>query len=491
MRKYSPLGRDLDVLDSDYSHVEVDLLWRRDKQSRVLILALAHLIPREHPRTENRLAATKRIQRIGKQCHIHFQRFSMTVVEALAWIDAFSGGAGYLPGDTDKPFLPTSMQLEPDHGGWNVSNMFPFFGTQSAAYHRVKHWVQKEPIGAATNVWEDDEATEWVQSTCGLALKDNLVWCGSLHLIAQNPLYRSFEHRLLTVGDDEQMHVRFVPRTEKSVRGLQLTVAEVRPNGIGTIHMVPVEDSQFVLTRAGSMEQVAVAITCPRRGLLEWHGPVYWLGKNHPNDLPRKLFTQSWKNQTQENAKELGVKWFCGDPAGAKSHIRHLFSRASKELTIVDPYFAETEVALLDGAIHQRGVKVTVLTTEERLKPTEDEEEANAEDFGGKRLLALLPSLRGQCDISILVARKLLIHDRFIVTDETVRVSGNSLHSIGIRGSLIMRVPEPSVILEDISSVMEGARPLADWVALQLEKRRQKGNTMQLNLFTDHDHESA
>jgi hypothetical protein len=481
MLDYLPAGQNDDLLRHDYSHAQIDLIWRRDGNVRALILALVTLQPSECPRTSHRRDSCVKMRSVAKKCELNFQRFSVDLDDALAWIAALQDGVGFLPSTRDRALGSGAMQLEPDHGGWNVGNGYPFSDPQASAYARIRHWVQSPQPEAALQVWRDPDASAWIESVTGIRLLDHETWCGSIHLVAPNPVYRRLEHRLLTSEDgSDRMFVQFTPRASRSVQGLQLTVAEVRPYGFGTIHTVSVEEAQFTLSRKGVMNQVALAVSCPKRGLLEWHGPVGWFRGPPANALPGQLSLQSWKGRMKEKAQELDQRWFFSDLGAAESYVRQLFARAMTSILIFDPYFADTEMDLLDNAIHRHGVRLTIVTSASRLK-ADDEFDRDEYDCGGKRLIELVPKYKAQFDLRILVTRGMPIHDRFIVIDDDLRFSGNSLQRIGERGSLVMRVPEPSGIVGAINEVIAEATPLDEWLPqyLKMSKRMPKDDLLQ------------
>jgi hypothetical protein len=479
MRTYLPLGHDDALLASDYSYAHVDLVWLRDGKSRTLVLGLVTLLPSEYPLLDHRQESDTKIKSLGRQSDVNFQRFTLPLQDALSWVSATSSGVTCLPGKPEKGMASSQLVLEPDRGGWNVSDGYPFTDSKAYANARVQHWVATSPLDRALEVWTDPEAVSWIQATCGVRCNDFKVWCGSVHVVALNPVYRRLEHTLLTQPDgSDGMYLRFTPRARQSVRGLQLSVVEIRPHGFGTVHNVCIEQSQFVLARTGMMNMVALAVTCPHRGLLEWHGPVGWFRHPHSNRLPALLETESWSNQTKARAQELDQRWFFQNSVEAKAYVRGLFATARNRIIIVDPYFAETELSLLDRAIFQRNISVTVLTSGERLK-SEKEDDGYARDFGAQRMLDMLANFRAQFDLKVRVAAGKPIHDRFIVIDEDVRISGNSLQELGERGSLMMRVPEPSAIMATIDGVLGESLELAAWARNYIAARAARANSGQ------------
>lgn len=51
------------------------------------------------------------------------------------------------------------------------------------------------------------------------------------------------------------------------------------------------------------------------------------------------------------------------------------------------------------------------------------------------------------------------LHDRFLVIEGDVWLSGNSLNNIGERASVILKLPDPSSVLERLERLFEQAQP--------------------------------
>ena len=59
------------------------------------------------------------------------------------------------------------------------------------------------------------------------------------------------------------------------------------------------------------------------------------------------------------------------------------------------------------------------------------------------------------------------VHDRFLIVDGTVWLSGNSLHTLGERAGVIVRLPDPTPIIEGINAFWRSAPALSDWLGDQ------------------------
>lgn len=178
-------------------------------------------------------------------------------------------------------------------------------------------------------------------------------------------------------------------------------------------------------------------------------------------------------------AEERGEKWFHDNAHEAATFIRKLVGDAQERLWIVDPYFATVELYRFALAVTTEGVKTTILTGTERLR--EDERIVPGTTMlPGEILLHEINRLPPGDNVMVLVmtGSQPIIHDRFLIVDNDVWFSGNSLHSLGTRASMIVRLIDPTPIISALEGIMQ--RPdrvvtLQHWV----EGRRDAQSSMQ------------
>ena len=109
-------------------------------------------------------------------------------------------------------------------------------------------------------------------------------------------------------------------------------------------------------------------------------------------------------------------------------------------------------------------VSITIVTSEKYLlKSTSDRSEPNYRAF--ESALASMDG-RGWARPTVLVmkGRKSPLHDRFLVADGRVWLSGNSLNAIGRRASVMIELPNPQEIMGHIAPLMDQAEPFEDWI---------------------------
>jgi len=87
----------------------------------------------------------------------------------------------------------------------------------------------------------------------------------------------------------------------------------------------------------------------------------------------------------------------------------------------------------------------------------------------GEVLYAQLQAHQGspveKLSVKVMTGDKPEIHDRFLVVDDTVWFSGNSLNNIGERAGVMIKLPDPEPVIESLSAIIAGPRTikLVEW----------------------------
>ena len=82
---------------------------------------------------------------------------------------------------------------------------------------------------------------------------------------------------------------------------------------------------------------------------------------------------------------------------------------------------------------------------------------------------AQLPNLakHGNFSISVLTGTTPAVHDRFLVVDDSVWFSGNSLHTIGDRAGMVIKLRNSDDIIANLTEILDGDRTTSwkEWIA--------------------------
>lgn len=248
------------------------------------------------------------------------------------------------------------------------------------------------------------------------------------------------------------------------------------------------KESSFVLDLADeNTEKFASIIFDDSRGMLEWSPfgnflmginidmrianakrRIYVPGQDTPDEVTTYEFTgnvvadgksknnwgrrQAWQHlkRTQgKYAKKFGQQLFHDNQQEyAKSFIRELIQQAKNRVIIIDPFFATVEFFKYVLQLPSP-VDVTIITGKE----TMDMKSRHSPGTIGEELRQQISEVNDKLpgytvNIQVMTGDKSIIHDRFLVIDDQVWFSGNSLNDIGKRVSTIIRLPNPQELLD-------------------------------------------
>ena len=340
---------------------------------------------------------------------------------------------------------------------------------------------------------EYESPIEWI--------KERLMWdisvypelLGSMHLILPNPLIRCVHERMIP-GKPNKLSVFLELRSGKRIEDLRdATFKAVEFGAFGMCnaqekHLSELKESSFVLDLADeNTEKFASIIFDDSRGMLEWSPfgnflmginidmrianakrRIYVPGQDTPDEVTTYEFTgnvvadgksknnwgrrQAWQHlkRTQgKYAKKFGQQLFHDNQQEyAKSFIRELIQQAKNRVIIIDPFFATVEFFKYVLQLSSP-VDVTIITGKE----TMDMKSRHSPGTIGEELRQQISEVNDKLpgytvNIQVMTGDKSIIHDRFLVIDDQVWFSGNSLNDIGKRVSTIIRLPNPQELLD-------------------------------------------
>jgi len=177
-------------------------------------------------------------------------------------------------------------------------------------------------------------------------------------------------------------------------------------------------------------------------------------------DAASRFYSNAERRITQRLSRKQQLQWF-DERETALKFIRERITRAKKAMMIVDPYADGEDLFNFGHFITRRDIALSLLTS--RL-PFED---GSAMIANFERALQTFQQ-RGlpTPEIRILSGGKNPpIHDRFLVIDGDVWLSGNSLNAIGARASVMLKLPDPASVRARLEKYFGNAQPLDNIVA--------------------------
>ena len=505
---------------SGYRQAIIHLAWFRDDKVRRLIFGMVELRPNEFPEAAGCCWKSFRTEPKSRK-YLHYQRFALPVADAVEWYRRAARGAITLPRDPERtpgrdrvdlkgspfveeppwPHLVTSNELAfaPDwmHGS-RTHFLFPTVTPPRSVVEIIQ--VRKNR----------DKLEEWINFDIVEAYPD---YQGVLCMLAPNPVFRSIEPTRVEhamTGSGETFAYKLVARQGQRLDGLRLEITNERLRG----RMDPLVhefrgDAIAVLESPAEVGKEGLTITHPTLGLLSWHEPLPLLrsihtrmeivqrrkrirvpsgGRKRPGyeyevaevglgskdvvgnalenaDIVSRLAGAEHRRSLRRAAKDYDQQWFHRMPGDAAHYVRQRIGRARETVLIVDPYFAGRELFAFGHAIRRPEVELRILTSTQGFG---SDCEGRSKSDAAKQLMDNLDQTFKDYPvrpaIRVLTGDPPTVHDRFLIIDGSVWFSGNSLHTLGERAGVIVRLPDPTPIITKLNAFWQCSPPLSDWL---------------------------
>jgi hypothetical protein len=334
---------------------------------------------------------------------------------------------------------------------------------------------------------------------------------GGMALIVPDPIVREVQMfvRPRSVEElAETIVARILPRAGAALSGLEMTFIEVRAGALRQfVHIAVPPDGLVVWEHDGETAMVGYVLTHAVHGVLRQQAPAAFLRKvslsssiasrrvtihartsdspsapEEPYDvteyvgdrqieighLPRhesglfKINRAAERRRRLAAAERQGQRWL-DDSDEARVHIRGILEGASQRIWVADPYLGGLQIFQFIHAASRLAVEIRLITSRlafeqpSSLKPKGDGADLASLAGFAEGLEGL--DRRGFADVEAWVLRGKVppLHDRFLVVDDAVWLSGNSLNSLGTRAGLILKVPDPEPIIARLGALRRRA----------------------------------
>ena len=495
---------------SDYAHGLIHLAWYLADQARFLMLGFVELYPAEFPPPLETPEKHLALKRLGRRNRLYVKRTCMSARAALDWYLRCIQGQIELPGDLDSKGAPKSLATsqfvqEPQ---WphlvTVSDQIPFV---SQFWHapRVHLLLQPDLLAEAKAAASDPDGRKWLSEQMFVDFEAYSELVGSLHLVAPDPIFRGIDHGLSTkVPGHESTVLRLRPRMNKTVDGLRVILIDRRPMGVGGLAESQITSTEMEIRHpAGTTGEIEMIVLNQAGSLLSWTRPTGFMqaldinlitpgpqqkivvpaaGSSPESSYMRALAGHTTKvtagqprspkeaipllaaGHERREMKRLDdrypERWLHGDQEAATKFVRSLISNAKQRLWIVDPYFTTIELISFALATSSPKLPVLIVTSAEAMKEKDRiDPKRKAAEVLNAQLLNF--SKHGNFTIRVLTGTP-AVHDRFLVVDDAVWFSGNSLHTIGDRAGMAVKLRNSADIIANLDEIFNSDR-IADW----------------------------
>jgi len=516
----------LDGLEEDYREAVLHLAWDRcsETKERTLLFAFVELLPSEVPVPIDDYdpKAPDCSRRLGSESnhYIHIRHVVMPARQATAWyLDCRRGHAVMPPVDSvDRPLLTIAELGEEPQWPSLVSNMdesdiIPFC-PQWIHCPRTHHLLPVADFNFG-RLWSQDErerALEWLAGRLHFDLRDYPEYWGSVHLVAPNPVYRKLDSRLQPrTPPAESVLLRFQPRAGKSLNDIEISFVEQDSWGTTALRSTRVSGPLLRVNLDREVNAVAWNVCSAKRGTIEVSGnPHVFLKSIHMNvsvaqaaviqgggesyavvrsGKPDDIIIGKPSNVAPGRSRMLGAyferkrrriaqdhmqRWFSGQKEEARDLLRSLIHEANSQVLLIDPYFRAQELTEFALAVGRTDISIRILSSSKVLKqPVAKGSPIRA----GEQLLTTvrrLGTLEGMnpFEVRVMGGDSPDIHDRFLVLDQRIWLLGSSLHDFGSRGTMMVALPDPTPVRQDLLAAWFQSETLEMWI-----ERRRKSKT--------------
>jgi hypothetical protein len=507
----------------DYGHALIHLAWYRADKARFLMFGFVELYPTEFPAPSGTPEQQFPTRRLGRQNYLYAKRTCMTAQAAVDWYLQCIGGTIMLPGDLDakgnaKHLATAGFVQEPR---WpklimvpDTTPFIPYFWQAP----RVHHLLQPDLLSQAQAAVSETEARNWLSEQMFVDFEAYSELVGSLHLVAPDPILRAVAHSLLTKDSGQETSVlRFYPRSGKSLTGLRLALIDRRQTGVGNFLEVDLTSVEMQIPHPpGTTGEIEMFLRSEDGNLQSWSRPTGFAQafdvnmmipgphqtivvpetSNSPSETytralaghqttvkvgeprsPKEAISLLARAEARRELRNLDArypeKWFHGERQQATRFVRDLIASAKQRLWIVDPYFTTIELIRYALATSSTKLPVLIVTSAEAMtkKDRIDPHRTAAEVFDAR-----LPTLANLGNFTIRVLKGTpAVHDRFLVVDDSVWFSGNSLHTIGERAGMVVRLRNSEDVIKNLDEILHSDRTASwqDWIAQWRAARKQ------------------
>lgn len=412
--------------------------------------------------------------------------------------------------------LPMGEGMFAFHSG--RSHPAPFIGNSPARIHRR--------FGSQNGfevMLKDDVAVAFIARRLHVDLRLYREYLGSAALVVPDPVLQQIDHFMIraSAGKGERIFYRFVPRGGASLVGLKLITFDEQAHLLADLSTYDIpEDGVLDIDKGDCLGNYGYVVTHPEHGVLTYSPPCPFLRQIGFNshitsggevtvsvpigesthsprieyqaaqrlvlptqnvigeaarvpDVNGRVATAASYREKIVRAKQYGQRWFSdGSREDAMRFVQGELRRARTCVMIADPYLAGLQLGQFLYAVNPEIVSVTLLTSGRAFKPTK-QNASKVDDFS-KRLAQLEKDANVTAQTYVLPPQ--ILHDRFLVIDDTVWFLGNSLNTLGDKASLIVKLPNPDEVIGRLEDMRRQAISFEEY--RQLEAKRRKDNVL-------------
>lgn len=476
-----------------YKQAVVSIAWTLKNGVRDLIFACVRLVPK-YMGDEKSLPEQGVLVRGKFNRRLYYKRVVVTPEDGLSWYQTALCGKMPLLGQ-DQTILVLQKDMVP------VGSIDNTFYTDAAPFRsRVHAGVQccsifpKTVREEITRFIANESVSDWLTARLLWKITENLEYLCSVNFVAPNPYFAQAHIRLLPSNQNGHEGLLLTLDRDCGGRGLEAVVQQRTMGMFGAVKRVPITGAVMTLPLVGACDEIGYSIFDLEGHVLDRQDYCSFVRKivstievmsdavtvldrkgeeryvyrsvnpeptvagdneNLPElELKNRVVRLRYARDRRLHATNQFIYYMQGDRADAQ--ICSIIGKARKRILIIDPYFSRKTSSLYLRMIAHK-VKVDILCSPKGIKNGGD----------GKGLLEDVQSLnKTSYDITVKVAGRKQLHDRFIVVDNECWLLGSSMQTIGDSLSAIIRLEDGEGCADRLYEFANKvpSRMLAEWV---------------------------
>lgn len=393
------------------------------------------------------------------------------------------------------------------------SDPAPFIGNTPARIHRRFGSQDGFDLMLA-----DDKVMAFVARRLHVDLRLYREYLGSVALVVPDPVLKQIDCFMIPASADrgERIFYRFVPRAGESLADLKITTFDEQSHLLTDFSTQDIPaDGILDIDKGDCIGAYGYVVAHQQHGVLAYSPPYPFLrqiglninpvvgggatvsvpigesansprmeypvaqrptfasqeligeGPRIPN-VDARIAIAASRREKLANAKQYGQRWFPdGSREEAMRFIQSELRRAKSKVMIADPYLAGLQLGQFLYAVNPETILVTLISSSLAFK-SKEQEPSKTDEFSLQ-----LAQLENDAKVAAktYVLQSSILHDRFLVIDDTVWFLGNSLNTLGDKASLIVKLPNPYEVIEQLEGMLKQAISFDDYKKQQAKNQ--------------------
>ncbi|PTT65642.1 hypothetical protein DBR26_19290 [Pseudomonas sp. HMWF007] len=135
--------------------------------------------------------------------------------------------------------------------------------------------------------------------------------------------------------------------------------------------------------------------------------------------------------------------------------VQDQIKQASTRIIIADPYLSGLQLGQFLYGARPSGLTITLMTSAAAFSDIKEKNDVPKHKVQSEFLLSLQSlEIDLKANVTAYLLKANILHDRFMVIDDDVWFLGNSLNALGDKASMIVKLPDPQEVIDQLEQMM-------------------------------------